>query len=171
MKFYPSNALLLITLLLLCSKARTEKPANTSPESCWNWQQGKTIYADLNLTEVNEYFDLVYVHHKEPPSSQFGPRALDGRIDGYKIARTQLFRGRLFKDGDIICQVQDFNLVRSCPTDFDQTPNPCWEKEFRKISSKLQELANNRNELPGSEAELHIYRDKTFLTLKIRIVP
>ena len=128
------------------------------------------MYADLSLAEVNDYFDLVYVHHKEPPSSHFGPRALDGRIDGYKITRTQLFRGHLFKDGDIICQIQDFNFVTSCSTEFNKGSDPCWEQEFKKLSSKLQALADNRNSLLGSQANLRIYRDGTFQTLIIRIV-
>jgi hypothetical protein len=170
MKLSLFTFLLIAVFTFYCRRTHIEKPTKTSPESCWNWTQGRTIYADLTLAEINEYFDLLYIHHKEPPSSQFGPRALDDRIDGYKIARTQLFGGRLFKDDDIICQIQEFNFVSSCSTKFEEAPNPCWEKELSKISSKLQDLANNRKSLLGSQAELHIYRNGSFQTLIIRIV-
>ena len=158
-------------MLLCCDKPRIQKPANASAESCWNWQQRDTIIFNLPRQTFIEYYDTVFVKGKEPPTSHFGPRLLDSRMDGYKIARSDVFQGKLFKPNDIICQINDFNLITTCPEINSIYDEKCWNEKSSAEFEKMRFLANESEKMIGAEAELRIFRHGIPIKLIIRIVP
>jgi len=158
-------------MLLCCNKPRIQKPANTPAESCWSWQPSDTIIFKLPRQAFIEYYDTVFVKGNEPPTSQFGPRLLDKRMDGYKIARSDVFQGKLFKPNDIICQINNFNLITSCPDINNIYDKKCWDEESSTEFEKMRSLATQPEKMIGAEAELRIFRNGIPIKLIIRIVP